>query len=201
MDQRASARAGYSQSRGLCKPDAGVRATGVVPVLHGQDYLDKPPLFYWLVMGSYRLFGVHEWAARLVAGLVGVLTVAVGPGWVFMINTLTFLAMLGSIRAIPLSSLRVQPRAAAGKGRIREGLRYVRNRCHHELAAAIYPDPPAPGGWRWYGSAHLPPEDVGRGHDREGAKNYSDLLEQRPVLETLEIVERHFRSIVPDHEL
>ena len=82
-----------------------------------------------------------------------------------------------------------------------DGLRYVRDRCHHELAAAIYPDPAAPGGWRWYGSAHLPPEDVGRGHDREGAKNYSELLEQRPVLETLEIVERHFRSIVSDHEL
>lgn len=67
--------------------------------------------------------------ARMIGPAVaGVLTVAVGPGWVFMINTLTFLAMLGAIRAIPLSSLRVQPRAAAGKGRIREGLRYVRNR-------------------------------------------------------------------------
>ena len=53
----------------------------VVPVLHGQDYLDKPPLFYWLVMGSYRLFGVHEWAARIVAGLIGVMTVAVVFGW------------------------------------------------------------------------------------------------------------------------
>jgi 4-amino-4-deoxy-L-arabinose transferase-like glycosyltransferase len=53
----------------------------VVPVLHGQDYLDKPSLFYWLVMGSYRLFGVHEWAARLAAGLVGVLTVGVVHGW------------------------------------------------------------------------------------------------------------------------
>src|SRR5206468_7909650 len=53
----------------------------VVPVLHGQDYLDKPPLFYWLVMGSYRLFGVHEWAPRVVAGLIGVLTVAVVYGW------------------------------------------------------------------------------------------------------------------------
>ncbi|MCI0141418.1 MFS transporter [Arthrobacter bambusae] len=67
--------------------------------------------------------------ARMIGPAVaGVLTVAVGPGWVFMINTVTFLAMLGAIRAIPLASLRVQPRAAAGKGRIREGLRYVRNR-------------------------------------------------------------------------
>jgi 4-amino-4-deoxy-L-arabinose transferase-like glycosyltransferase len=53
----------------------------VVPLLHGQDYLDKPPLFYWLIMGSYRVFGVHDWATRLVAGLVGVLTVAVVYGW------------------------------------------------------------------------------------------------------------------------
>src|SRR5262245_4144928 len=33
----------------------------VVPTLQGQPYLDKPPLLYWLVMGSYRLLGVHDW--------------------------------------------------------------------------------------------------------------------------------------------
>jgi 4-amino-4-deoxy-L-arabinose transferase-like glycosyltransferase len=38
----------------------------IVPILHGEPYRDKPPLLYWLVMGSYRLFGVHDWAARLV---------------------------------------------------------------------------------------------------------------------------------------
>src|SRR3954452_15357794 len=32
-------------------------------------------------MGGYRLFGVHEWAPRVAAGLVGVLTVAVVYGW------------------------------------------------------------------------------------------------------------------------
>jgi 4-amino-4-deoxy-L-arabinose transferase-like glycosyltransferase len=53
----------------------------LVPTLHGQDYLDKPPLFYWLVMGSYSLFGVHDWAARLAAGLVAWLTVAVTALW------------------------------------------------------------------------------------------------------------------------
>ena len=47
----------------------------IVPVLHDQPYLDKPPLFYWAIMASYRLFGVHDWAARLVPGLAGVLTV------------------------------------------------------------------------------------------------------------------------------
>jgi hypothetical protein len=34
-----------------------------------------------------------------------------------------------------------------------------------------------------------------------GAKNYTELLAQRPVLETIESVKRHFRSIVPEHEL
>jgi 4-amino-4-deoxy-L-arabinose transferase-like glycosyltransferase len=41
----------------------------LVPVLHGEPYLDKPPLFYWLVAGSYRLFGVSEASARLVPAL------------------------------------------------------------------------------------------------------------------------------------
>ncbi len=53
----------------------------LVPVLHGQPYLDKPPLLYWLVMGSYGLFGVHDWSARLVPGLAGVLTVLLTYGW------------------------------------------------------------------------------------------------------------------------
>src|SRR4029077_13643414 len=35
----------------------------------GEQYLDKPPLLYWLVMVSYSIFGVHDWAARLVPAL------------------------------------------------------------------------------------------------------------------------------------
>jgi dolichol-phosphate mannosyltransferase len=53
----------------------------VTPVLHGQPYLDKPPLLYWLVMASYQLFGVHDWAARLVPTGVGVLTVLATWWW------------------------------------------------------------------------------------------------------------------------
>jgi len=40
-----------------------------VPLLQNEPYLDKPPLFYWLVMGSYWLFGISEWTARLVPAL------------------------------------------------------------------------------------------------------------------------------------
>jgi 4-amino-4-deoxy-L-arabinose transferase-like glycosyltransferase len=45
------------------------RGDMVVPTLQGEPYLDKPPLFYWLVAGSYRAFGVHDWSARLVPAL------------------------------------------------------------------------------------------------------------------------------------
>ncbi len=41
----------------------------IVPSLQGEPYLDKPPLLYWLVMLSYSIFGVHDWAARLVPAL------------------------------------------------------------------------------------------------------------------------------------
>src|SRR5262245_58079985 len=50
------------------------RGEGVVPLLQGEPYLDKPPLGYWLIMASYQLFGVHDWAARLVPALAIPLT-------------------------------------------------------------------------------------------------------------------------------
>jgi 4-amino-4-deoxy-L-arabinose transferase-like glycosyltransferase len=63
----------------LFEPDEGryaeipremlARGDAVVPYLLGEPYLDKPPLFYWLVMASYRLFGSHVWSARLIPAL------------------------------------------------------------------------------------------------------------------------------------
>jgi 4-amino-4-deoxy-L-arabinose transferase-like glycosyltransferase len=53
----------------------------LVPTLHGLPYYDKPPLLYWLVMGSYRIFGVNDWAARLVSTAAGFLTVLVTYFW------------------------------------------------------------------------------------------------------------------------
>ncbi|EMY34820.1 major facilitator transporter [Arthrobacter crystallopoietes BAB-32] len=67
--------------------------------------------------------------ARMVGPAVaGVLTVAVGPGWVFLINAATFAATIAALLAIRSSELRDLPRAAKGKGMIREGFRYVRFR-------------------------------------------------------------------------
>jgi 4-amino-4-deoxy-L-arabinose transferase-like glycosyltransferase len=53
----------------------------VVPLYHGSAYLDKPPLLYWLVMASYAVFGIHDWAARLVPCTAAFLCVLVVYGW------------------------------------------------------------------------------------------------------------------------
>lgn len=53
----------------------------VTPTLHGEDYWQKPPLLYWLVMLSYQVFGVHDWSARLVPCLAGIATVLIATGW------------------------------------------------------------------------------------------------------------------------
>src|SRR5215831_11273628 len=53
----------------------------LVPVLHGEPYLDKPPLLYWLVMGFYSVFGVHDWAARIVPCSAAFLTMLVTYLW------------------------------------------------------------------------------------------------------------------------
>ncbi|HEX7894816.1 MAG TPA: glycosyltransferase family 39 protein, partial [Terriglobales bacterium] len=39
----------------------------VTPTLSGVPWLEKPPLYYWQAMISYRIFGVSDWAARLPA--------------------------------------------------------------------------------------------------------------------------------------
>ena len=37
----------------------------ITPILYGKPWLEKPALFYWRAMFSFREFGVHDWAARL----------------------------------------------------------------------------------------------------------------------------------------
>lgn len=41
------------------------RGDWITPYVDGIRFLDKPPLMYWLMAASYRVFGVNEWAARL----------------------------------------------------------------------------------------------------------------------------------------
>jgi hypothetical protein len=41
--------------------------------LDGVAYLEKAPLVYWMMAASYKVFGVHDWAARLPLALAVVL--------------------------------------------------------------------------------------------------------------------------------
>jgi len=52
----------------------------LVPHLNYVIYVEKPPLLYWLTSLSFAIFGINEFAARLVVALFGVLGVA-GTAW------------------------------------------------------------------------------------------------------------------------
>ncbi|QMV19634.1 phospholipid carrier-dependent glycosyltransferase [Granulicella sp. 5B5] len=41
----------------------------VTPTIDGIRFFDKPPLMYWMAAGSMRIFGIHDWAARLPLAL------------------------------------------------------------------------------------------------------------------------------------
>ena len=70
------------------------------------------------VMTGSRIFG-----PALAAALVGPL----GTAWCFMINALSFVAVLGSLVLIDASTLHRSPRAPSGGTPVRDGLRFVRS--------------------------------------------------------------------------
>ena len=48
----------------------------VTPRLNGLKYFEKPPLQYWAGAAALKVFGVHDWAARLWTGLLALAGVA-----------------------------------------------------------------------------------------------------------------------------
>jgi MFS family permease len=67
--------------------------------------------------------------ARLVGPAVaGVLITAVGSGWAFLLNGLSFLAPITSLLMMRAAELHKPDRAPRGTGGLREGLRYVAGR-------------------------------------------------------------------------
>lgn len=64
--------------------------------------------------------------ARLIGPAVGgALIVLVGSGWVFLINAVSFIAMLAALSLLRRNELHRMPRAAKRKGQLAEGFRYV----------------------------------------------------------------------------
>ncbi|ROS78744.1 MFS transporter [Cellulomonas sp. PhB143] len=68
-------------------------------------------------------------AARMIGpALAGVLIAAVGTGWVFVINAVSFGATIAALAAMSAAALYPMPSSARGRGSVREGVAYVRGR-------------------------------------------------------------------------
>lgn len=46
----------------------------IIPHLNGVSYLEKPPMLYWLIALSYKIFGINAFGARFVPSLATALT-------------------------------------------------------------------------------------------------------------------------------
>lgn len=67
--------------------------------------------------------------ARMIGpAIAGILITAVGCGWVFIINALTFLAVLASLAYLRPEALHPMDRVPQRRGNFAQGLRYVANR-------------------------------------------------------------------------
>ncbi|MGC2486067.1 MAG: MFS transporter [Acidimicrobiales bacterium] len=64
--------------------------------------------------------------ARAVGpAIAGVLIAAVGEGWCFALNAVSFIAVVASLMAMDRSQLKPSPPTVRAKGQLREGFRYV----------------------------------------------------------------------------
>jgi MFS family permease len=78
------------------------------------------------VRNAVSLNSANFQSARLIGPAVaGVLITAVGSGWAFLFNGLSFLAPITGLLLMRGSELHRIERAPRGKGQLREGLRYV----------------------------------------------------------------------------
>lgn len=44
----------------------------ISPRIYGEFWYDKPPMYYWLVAGAFKIFGIGEFAARFPSALLAV---------------------------------------------------------------------------------------------------------------------------------
>jgi MFS family permease len=81
------------------------------------------------VRNAVSLNSANFQSARLIGPAVAsALTAAVGPGWAFLANGLSFLAPITGLLLMHTAELHVISRAPRAKGQLREGLNYVSKR-------------------------------------------------------------------------
>lgn len=69
----------------------------ITPVYEGVPRFQKPPMAYWMIAASYKIFGVHLWSGRLpsaVAGAMGVMLTGLMGEWLFRSRRAGLLAAL-----------------------------------------------------------------------------------------------------------
>lgn len=72
----------------------------IIPQLNGVPYIEKPPLFYYLVALAFRLLGESEWSARLASSLAAMGCV----GMVIWFGRRAAGAAAGNLSALVLTS-------------------------------------------------------------------------------------------------
>jgi MFS family permease len=98
--------------------DAPVRQTFVAELVGDEDLSNA------VALNSTSFNG-----ARMIGPAVaGVVIASVGTGWAFMINGVSFIAVLASLSLFRVSELRANARARRTKGSFTEGFRYVWSR-------------------------------------------------------------------------
>jgi 4-amino-4-deoxy-L-arabinose transferase-like glycosyltransferase len=75
----------WLDSYGLIDPDEARYAEGaremiethnyLIPHLNYEPRINKPPLFYWLIVASFKIFGVNEFSARFPSALAAILVI------------------------------------------------------------------------------------------------------------------------------
>ena len=75
----------------------------VTPFVDGVRFFDKPPLMYWMAAASMRVFGPHDWAARLPLA-ISVLALALA---VYALGRRFFSSLTGSDRGAFYSALAI----------------------------------------------------------------------------------------------
>lgn len=75
--------------------------SGAVPTLNFEPFLEKPPLYFWSVGLSYKIFGVHAWSSRLPSILFGWGALA----FTFLLGRRMFDARVGANAALLLGTM------------------------------------------------------------------------------------------------
>lgn len=77
-------------------------------------------------------------AARLIGpGIAGLAIAAIGTGWVFVVNAISFAATIGAMLLMRTSELQHLERSPRGRGQLRAGVRYVRRRSDIVVILAV----------------------------------------------------------------